>query len=146
MVQRSSLTHRYGPNVSEEWNCRAPKENVVQPEEQERTSEYNDSDELRSLTSGSEDDVDKGTRSFVQFNPEVDMKKPNFRVGQLFGNASVLKQAIREHAIPTIRNIKLYTNEEERVRAKCYRSPQCDWVLYASKLAEKDSLIVKHII
>ncbi|KAK2968070.1 hypothetical protein RJ640_000485 [Escallonia rubra] len=57
----------------------------------------------------SEDEVDKDKRSCVQFNPEVDMSRPKFSVG-------VLKQAIREHAILTRRNIKLYTNEKERVR------------------------------
>ncbi|KAK2980144.1 hypothetical protein RJ640_021764 [Escallonia rubra] len=57
-----------------------------------KTSDYDDSDELRSLTSMSEDEVDKDKRSCVQFNPEVDMSRPKFSVGQLFANAGEEKQ------------------------------------------------------
>ncbi|KAI9156201.1 hypothetical protein LWI28_002101 [Acer negundo] len=64
---------------------------------------------------------------------ESDLRTVNLKIGQIFGNAKVFKEAVREHAIKQGRSIWFPCNEKFRVQGvyKC-KLDNCSWSIWAS--------------
>ncbi|KAK2646097.1 hypothetical protein Ddye_021292 [Dipteronia dyeriana] len=62
----------------------------------------------------------KNKPTFEQFNTESDLGTVNLKVGQIFSNAKVFKEATREQAIKQGISIWFSCNEKPRVQAKRY--------------------------
>ncbi|KAI9168814.1 hypothetical protein LWI28_002328 [Acer negundo] len=63
----------------------------------------------------------------------TDLRTVNLKVGQIFGNAKVFKEAAREHAIKQGRSIWFPCNEKFRVQGVCKcKLDSCSWSIWAS--------------
>ena len=75
--------------------------------------------------------------SFEQFNLKRDLRDVNLKVGQIFADAKVFKEAAREHAIKQGRTIWFPCNEKTRVQGVCKgskgESKKCPWSVWASQ-------------
>ena len=76
---------------------------------------------------------------FPKFKEDTDMENPIFRLGQIFNNNTIFKQAVKEHAIREGRKIRFMQNELGRVRAVCTFG-KCPWKIFASKFDKKNQL------
>ena len=79
---------------------------------------------------------------FPAFREDTDMGQDCFKLGLVFPNAKVFKDAVREYAIRAGKQIYFKKNDPERVRA-CCRDPNCNWVCYASVIGHTDSFLIK---
>ncbi|XP_028094043.1 uncharacterized protein LOC114294125 [Camellia sinensis] len=100
-----------------------------------------ESDELISLEGSSNEDGGPKRDKFPEFNKHTNMVDPQFQVGMVFPSSKVFKQAVKEHAIKTGKDIKFLKNDKDRVRAGC--KPPCQWMIYASKMHGQMNLQVK---
>ncbi|CAL8128220.1 unnamed protein product [Prunus armeniaca] len=94
----------------------------------------------------SEGEENGGTRkrklpNFTQFRSDMDMKNPQFRLGMMFANRNEFKQAVRYYACVNGKDIRFTLRESFKVQAKCKKP--CPWVIYASKVDESSTLMVK---
>ncbi|KAL3744004.1 hypothetical protein ACJRO7_013281 [Eucalyptus globulus] len=76
-----------------------------------------------------------------EFNAEVDMENPTFKLGMCFSNAKEFREAVRNHAIKNGRNVRFVKNTPNKLRAMC--SEGCGWLIYASKVQREHTLQVK---
>ncbi|KAK0607472.1 hypothetical protein LWI29_015595 [Acer saccharum] len=71
--------------------------------------------------------------TFEQFNMESDLRTVKLKVGQIFGNAKLFKEAAREYAINQGRSIWFPCNEKSRVQGVCKcKLDNCSWSIWAS--------------
>ncbi|PKI34156.1 hypothetical protein CRG98_045435 [Punica granatum] len=76
------------------------------------------------------------------FNPKLDMDDPKFEVELCFTDTDILRAAIRQHSRVHGRDIKFTKNDRFKVQAKC-KTETCPWKLYASKLPNDDTMMIK---
>ncbi|XP_028060517.1 uncharacterized protein LOC114264109 [Camellia sinensis] len=99
------------------------------------------SDELKSID-GSSDEEDVSNRvRYLEFNPNIDMADPQFKVGMVFGTSKIFIVAIKEHGMKIEKAIELVKIDSMRVRATC--KPPCQWILYASKMQQQPPFQIK---
>ncbi|KAK3001844.1 hypothetical protein RJ639_020588 [Escallonia herrerae] len=122
--------------------------NVVTSSEEAQT-DYDNSDELRSLSS-EDDETQQRTRNkmkkpkypeFVKVNEKDD---PVFKLGMKFGSVEDLKKAIRQHAILNGKDILFKRSERYRVRAYC--KPPCEWMIYGALIKGELTCQVKTFV
>ena len=91
-------------------------EDVGEREHISSQSDDDHSDELESMSSDEErETLDRPRRKRCrEFNEEVDMGNPEFRVGMKFLTADSLKKALKEHAIKSHRKIWFVKNNKEK--------------------------------
>ena len=77
-----------------------------------------------------------------EFRPDKDMVKVKFYRGLTFETGAQFKNAVREYAIQNGKDIYFKKNDPHRVRAKC-KGVNCPWVLYASKIDNTPTFVVK---
>ena len=95
------------------------------------------STELESLE-GTDDDEEVPYKKWKKiinqdFNPEVDMNNPVFRIGMLFSTVFIFRDAIRAHAMKNRRAVKFDFNDKNKIKASC-KLPDCQSMIYASWL------------
>ncbi|CAL5356638.1 unnamed protein product [Camellia sinensis] len=113
-----------------------------QAQVEERWEDESALDELRSIDSSTEGEVNgKKKERYPQFNMYTDMVEPQFRFGMLFGTSKIFKDAVRQHAIKNEKSVKFVKNDSLRVRATC--KPPCKWVLFAFKVQRGNSFQIK---
>ncbi|KAI3410640.1 uncharacterized protein J3R85_018644 [Psidium guajava] len=76
-----------------------------------------------------------------EFNVDVDMENPTFKLGMCFSNAKEFSEAIKNYAIKNRRQVRFVKNAPNKVRVVC--SDGCDWLIYASKMQGEHTLQVK---
>ncbi|KAK2663457.1 hypothetical protein Ddye_002031 [Dipteronia dyeriana] len=83
--------------------------------------------------------------TFEQFNSESDLRTLNLKVGQVFGNTKVFKEAVKEHTIKQGRSIWFPCNEKSRVQGVCKcKLDNCSWLIWASCYAKNSpALMIK---
>ncbi|XP_058183731.1 uncharacterized protein LOC131301443 [Rhododendron vialii] len=96
------------------------------------------SDEFVSLYGSSDEEA---REEHDQFNSNIDMADPKFKVGMIFSTSKLFKDVVKEHAIKTAKAIKLVKIDSRRVRAACKKP--CQWSLLASKMQGLDSFQVR---
>ena len=64
------------------------------------------------------------------FNEKIDMIKPIFKVGMIFRDSHLFKQAVKKHAIIERRPISNVRNFGVKVKYVC--EAPCRWKIYAS--------------
>ena len=112
---------------------------VLEGEEHRSESDVDsmNSTELESLE-GTDDDEEVPYKKWKKiinqdFNPEVDMNNPVFRIGMLFSTASIFRDAVKAHAVKNRRAMKFDFNDKNKIKASC-KSPDCQWIVFASWL------------
>ncbi|KAI9192607.1 hypothetical protein LWI28_025396 [Acer negundo] len=71
--------------------------------------------------------------TFEQFNMEPNFRTVKLKVGQIFGNAKLFKEAVREYAIKQGRSIWFPCNEKSQVQGVCKcKLDSCPWLVWAS--------------
>lgn len=88
-------------------------------------------EELHSNCDSSDDDNSRIGVVYVDFNPEKDIKEQDFSIGMKSTTSEEFMEALRNYSIASGKPIRYYTNEQDRMRAKCQEP--CSWFLYASK-------------
>ncbi|XP_024313354.1 uncharacterized protein LOC112269993 [Brachypodium distachyon] len=88
-----------------------------------------------------EDEVQKKF-NFSEFNKDVDMENPKFRVGQIFANIQMLRQALSSYCVKNRVQVKKLRNEKKRLEATCLVDG-CPWYLKASLDSRSSSFLVK---
>ncbi|KAK8543725.1 hypothetical protein V6N13_025896 [Hibiscus sabdariffa] len=94
-----------------------------------------------SLHSPNESDSDSGKRKkqrFTEFNSATDMDNPELKVGMVFADREVLKEAIKNYSLQNKYKIRLKFNDKRRVKAVC--KPGCPWVVWGARLNPHDPL------
>lgn len=82
--------------------------------------------------------VDDERPKWPEFNPKTDMSNPVFKLGMLFSNNKVLKEAVLTYAVLSGRgSIWLQKNKAVRVRFKCAEG--CPWKISAHKMQHEDT-------
>ncbi|XP_024200093.1 kinesin-related protein 4-like [Rosa chinensis] len=79
---------------------------------------------------------------FPEFNPNTDMKKPEFCKGMIFANVRILRAALREKAIQGGWEYVYLKNDKQRLRVIC-KEDDCPFELYASKMQHENTLMIK---
>ncbi|KAL3753889.1 hypothetical protein ACJRO7_001174 [Eucalyptus globulus] len=79
--------------------------------------------------------------TYPEFNAEIDMENPIFKLGMCFSNAKEFREAIRNYAIKNGRQVRFTKSAQNKLRVVC--SEGCDWLIYASKVQGKHTLQVK---
>ncbi|XP_062075936.1 uncharacterized protein LOC133780073 [Humulus lupulus] len=80
--------------------------------------------------------IEKKKPIFSIFNYETHMANPSFRVGMVFKNAKVFREAIHQYGIKNGRDISFPRNDKDIIRSKF--KGNCPWVLYASQFDSKN--------
>ncbi|KAK8689355.1 hypothetical protein V6N13_088076 [Hibiscus sabdariffa] len=111
-----------------------------------------DSGHSDSLYSVDESDSDGPHRKqrFPEFNTNVDISYPSFKVRLLFATKQVLREAVKMYSIKNRYSVRLKRNDNRRIQAVCKAG--CPWVLWASPVDLKEpcetwqikSLVVEH--
>ncbi|KAK3211005.1 hypothetical protein Dsin_015711 [Dipteronia sinensis] len=83
--------------------------------------------------------------TFKHFDMESDLRTVKLKVGQIFGNAKLFKEAAREHAISQGRSIWFPCNEKSRVQCVCKcKLDNCSWTIWTSCYEKNSpSLMIK---
>lgn len=61
-------------------------------------------------------DKDKELHDFLEFRYQNNMDDIEFQVGRKFSTKEVLKEAIKEHAMKCLYNVKMVNNDTRRIR------------------------------
>ena len=97
---------------------------------------YDSSEERIALSSRDEDDS-----TYPEFNEEIDMDDPQFKIGMLFINGPAFRAAIRKHAIVNQRPVRLRKNHGKRIKWICSRG--CKWKVYATQQQRSSSFQIR---
>ncbi|XP_048131469.1 uncharacterized protein LOC115733779 [Rhodamnia argentea] len=76
-----------------------------------------------------------------EFDAEVDMENPTFKLGMCFSNAKEFRGAVRNYAIKNEKQVRFTKNAPNKLRAVCFDG--CGWLIYASKVQREQTLQVK---
>ncbi|XP_022880927.1 uncharacterized protein LOC111398230 [Olea europaea var. sylvestris] len=107
-------------------------------------TDYEDSDELKSIQSEDECTTSRNRAFTDGFNVRTNMEDPEFRIGLVFESKAILKAAITAHSVNKNREIKYKKDDSYRLRAIC--KGDCPWLLYATKEHNKTSFVIKTFI
>ena len=77
----------------------------------------------------SDDEAGNKRHKYPEFNQRTDLENPTFKVGMVFPSTKVFKEAVKEHAIKSGKEIKFVKNDSLRVRVVCGKT--CNWVILA---------------
>ena len=87
------------------------------------------------LNSGSESDEEcERNKTFPIFNVALKEKNLTFKLGMIFSDHKVLKDAIKSYQIKNGRDIIIVRSEALRVKAVCTSNDECLWSLCTSKM------------
>ncbi|KAL0355333.1 UNVERIFIED_CONTAM: hypothetical protein Sradi_3980200 [Sesamum radiatum] len=98
---------------------------------------------------GSGDDFDTGIESkeenrelsFPVFNSN-DIYNPSFEIGMVFSTKKEFRDSVHSHAIKTSRNLKITSNDQRRIYAKCGEQG-CNWHCHALKIKNEASFQIR---
>lgn len=115
-------------DANEEWVGVRGKEDTWKGVEEEYTT-MNDvedeknicDDDIRNLSSDSEEEINKDKSRYPQFVGDTDMTNLEFSVGLLFTCAIEFRDVVKEYAIKNGRNVKFIKNENDKVRIVCLK-------------------------
>jgi hypothetical protein len=137
--------------VDSDWDAEDGDDDIFQSQVDRDVNDHNDpldvndledeaaiGDEDLQLTKEQEDYL---KYRFSEFNPEVDMENPEFKVGMVFANATELRNALAAYSIRNRVKVKKTRNEAGRINAEC--EPGCTWMLKASSDSRKEALTVR---
>ncbi|KAK8705818.1 hypothetical protein V6N13_049407 [Hibiscus sabdariffa] len=98
-------------------------------------SESGHSDSLHSVGEADSDGAQSKPR-FPKFNRKTDMSNPTLKVGLIFANKAVLKEAIKMYGIKNRYSVKLKRNDSKRIQVTCKSG--CTWVLWVTPINGED--------
>ncbi|KAG8369469.1 hypothetical protein BUALT_Bualt14G0016900 [Buddleja alternifolia] len=134
-------------NIDKEVEWTGPS-HMNQEENIDSVSSHSSSDEDDIFGStGDEFDSDVGSdaenmeRTFPIFNPK-DKFDPPFSIGLIFSTKKEFREAVHSHAIRTARSLKITSNDQRRVYAKCM-GDGCNWHLNALKVKNEASFQIR---
>jgi hypothetical protein len=78
---------------------------------------------------------------FNVFNPEVDLDRPEFKVGMVFSSMREIRNALSAYSIRNRVKVSKIRNEATRIDAIC--RPGCPWLLKASEDSRTEAIIVR---
>ncbi|KAL4271437.1 hypothetical protein GQ457_13G024100 [Hibiscus cannabinus] len=107
----------------------------------ERVDSESETEVSVSLHSPNESDSDSGKKKkqrFTEFNSATDLDNPELKVGMVFSDRDVLKDAIKNYSLQIMYTIRLKFNDKRRVKAVC--KPGCPWVVWGARLNPHDPL------
>ncbi|KAL6222798.1 hypothetical protein ACLB2K_006188 [Fragaria x ananassa] len=81
----------------------------------------------------------------LYFNPKIDMVRPRFQLGMMFGSVVILRDALRLMALQRGWEYQYEKNDKVRLRAIC-KQDNCLFLLFSSKLQHEDTLKIKEWI
>jgi hypothetical protein len=78
---------------------------------------------------------------FKEFNPEVDMAAPKFKVGMVFSSMSEFRKALNAYSVNERVKIRKPRNEATRLNACCQEG--CPWMIKVSQDNRKEAIVVR---
>ena len=78
------------------------------------------------------------------FEPEIDMANPSFKVGLQFAIAEMFRKAMRIYSINYGRELIFMNNDRNKIRVVCEEG--CPFVIHASSISGSTYLQVKTIM
>ncbi|KAL4333121.1 hypothetical protein GQ457_07G008980 [Hibiscus cannabinus] len=119
-----------------EGNVRVPPS--VGKEKIDSESKTEVSDSLHSPNESDSDSGQKKKQRFTEFNSATDMDNPELKMGMIFADREVLREAIKNYSLQNKYKIRLKFNDKRRVKAVC--KPGCPWVVWGARLNPHDPL------
>ena len=86
-------------------------------------------DDMESLVDSDDDQPAPIAAKELEFNVQIDMRKPVLQKGMKFPNSKVFREALREYAIKKPVDIKFKLNEKKKILVYCIN--ECGWRCYA---------------
>lgn len=103
-------------------------------------SDAGEENELHSLDGSSEGEDEI---SYPEFNEDLDMVKPELKVGMKFTNAQVFREALREWSVQNGYDIKYKRKENARITA--LGKNDCGWRIHASPMEREKTFQIKSL-
>lgn len=105
-------------------------------------SEYARSDELQSCSSTDEESLVPNRPRYAEFNEEVDMKNPHFKIGMKFRSFKQFKEAVKNYGIMNRDVMSFKPNNKKKCKAFCRK--RCPFYLWASPMVtDKNTVQIK---
>ncbi|XP_039145858.1 uncharacterized protein LOC120283285 [Dioscorea cayenensis subsp. rotundata] len=102
-------------------------------------SDYARSEQLQSCSSTDEDELVTAKPRYAEFNNEVDIKNPQFKIGMKFGSFKQFREAVRSYGIKNRYVMKFKPNNKKKCKAFCTKG--CPFYLWASPMVNDRSTI-----
>ncbi|XP_039120854.1 uncharacterized protein LOC120257450 [Dioscorea cayenensis subsp. rotundata] len=102
-------------------------------------SEYADSDAFQSASSTDEEELASSRARYPEFNGEVDMKNPQFKVGMKFRDFKQFKEAVRNYGIQNRYVMNFRPNTKKKCKAFCKKG--CHFYLWVSPMVGDKSTV-----
>ncbi|XP_014499552.1 uncharacterized protein LOC106760653 [Vigna radiata var. radiata] len=104
--------------------------------------------EVDEVGSEEDDNADKPSRCpFPTFGKKKSMVDYKWEVGTIFNDKEDFKEAIRNYAIHTGRDLKFVKNDKHRVRVRCMGAQKkCPWVAYLGYLPSRNIWQLRKIL
>lgn len=108
-------------------------------DEDEIQSDYAASEEFQSCSSTDEEELDPLRPKYVEFNEELDMKDPHFKIGMKFRSFKQFKEAVKNYGIKNRCVMNFKPNNKRRCKAFCKQG--CPFYLWASPMVKDKSTV-----
>ena len=95
------------------------------------------SSEELDFASSDEDGVTVKRKTYPFFKMPRNMADHKWELGTYFASRDHFKEAVRNYAIRSRRDLKIQKNDNVRVRVICKKG--CEWMLYCAKLPDEDT-------
>ncbi|XP_039141161.1 uncharacterized protein LOC120278432 isoform X2 [Dioscorea cayenensis subsp. rotundata] len=100
------------------------------------------SEEFQSCSSTDEEELDPLRPRYTEFNEELDMKDPHFKIGMKFRSFKQFKEAVKNYGIKNKCVMNFKPNNKKRCKAFCKRG--CPFYLWASPMVnDKNTVQIK---
>lgn len=101
--------------------------------------DYGDSDNLQSASSTDEEDLAPPKCRYPEFNGDVDMENPHFRIGMKFRDFKQFKEAVRNYGIKNRYVMNFRPNTKKKCKAYCKKG--CPFYLWASPMVRDKATV-----
>lgn len=105
-------------------------------------SDYARSEELQSCSSTDEECLLPVRPKYAEFNEEVDMKNPHFKIGMKFRSFKQFKEAVKNYGIKNCYVMNFNPNNKRKCKTYCRKD--CPFYLWASPMiSDKNKVHIK---
>lgn len=110
--------------------------------EEEYENEYAASEELQSCSSTDDEMVDVPTPKYAEFNEDIDIKDPHFKIGMKFTSFKQFREVVRNYGIKHRVVMNFRPSNSKRCKAICKKG--CPFYLWAAPMVKnKETIQIK---